>query len=65
MSGKRRKNKTDMTITEQLESFKEYVCDICKYREAMENGSLLHPETTDAKKFLIEQYCENCRLMEI
>lgn len=60
MSGKRHNNKMDMSITEQLEEIKVKCCDICKYKEAMESGNLTYPETTTAKDFLEEHYCEKC-----
>ena len=62
----RKRNKKDMTITEQLHSLREYTCDtLCKYREALESGELSYPETTTAQDFFEEHYCEKCRMREV
>ena len=61
MGGNRHNNKADMSITEQLYAIRLKCCDICKYKEAMENGSLTYPEeTTTADDYLGEHYCKNC-----
>lgn len=65
MANNRRKNKADMTITEQLHSIRDYACEICKYKEAYESGNLEYPETTTGLDYLIEHYCEKCRMMEV
>lgn len=62
---RRRTNVADMTITERLESLREYGCEICKYLEAANNGSLIHPETTTTQDYLEEHYCEKRRFKEI
>lgn len=62
MSGKRRRNWEDMTITEQLESIKESCCGLCKYKEALECGELIYPETTTANVYFEEHFCERCKI---
>ncbi len=66
MNGKRRNDKMCMSITEQLGSVKEYCCSkLCKYREALENGSLILKETTNVEEYLEEVYCKKCKVMEL
>lgn len=67
MKNNRRNNKMNMSITEQLESIKEYCCDtLCKYREAFEIGSKAYPDRiTTGKENLEDLYCENCKIKEI
>ena len=67
VNGKRRNDKICMSITEQLESVKEYCCDtLCKYREAFEIGSKAYPDkATTGKENLEELYCKNCMIKEI
>ena len=59
----RHMNKTDMTITEQLESMKEKICrGYCKYPDlALE----VRVNPADANEWLNRQYCERCPLREV
>ena len=59
----RRKNKADMTISEQFESIKERICDgYCKFPEM---AKLAYGDTDEALERLMESYCNHCPLQEL
>ena len=59
----RKNNKADMTISEQLESIKERICDgYCKYPEL---AKLTHDDSDEALEWMMRDCCEHCPLMEL
>jgi len=59
----RRKNRAEMTITEQFESIKERICDqYCKYPDM---AKLAYEDPDEAMERLMHSYCEHCPLMEL
>lgn len=64
----RRKNKEEMTITEQIEDVAERMCkDYCKY-PAVYHERLLRDEYEDADKAdeaMQNEQCNNCPLMRL
>ena len=53
----RRKNKSDMTIPEQIEAIKESVCDgYCKFRA---EAAGVDPD------YFIEKFCSGCPLTQL
>ena len=55
----RRKNKLDMTITEQLDFAVDQLCEnYCKYRQQYKDGNM-------KKAWLKDTYCKSCPAREI
>lgn len=65
MSGERRNNRADMTITEQFESIKQRICDkYCKYPQIV-HEQWLKEEIEDRDEYLYKTHCESCPLNEL
>lgn len=58
---RRRKNKADMTVTEQIELIRDSMCEnYCKYQEKAYSE---HKDPDEAMDVLINQYCTDCPLL--
>ena len=61
--GSRRKNKLDMTITEQMQSVADRMCDCyCKYPDIY-RGKI--KDVDEAQEQMQHEQCEHCPLMEL
>lgn len=61
--GNRRKNKIDMTITEQLQSMVDTFCDCyCKYPDEY-RGKI--KDVDEAQETMQHEVCERCPFMEL
>ena len=60
MENRRRKNKMDMRITEQLDAIADKICEgYCKYSAEYTKGD------TDRTEELIKEHCNGCPLLEL
>ena len=67
MSGERRNNQADMSISEQIEAIKTEVCDkYCRFPQAVHEmwlrGEIEHEECADK---LATDYCTSCPLTRL
>lgn len=61
--GNRRKNKLDMTVTEQLQSIVDTICDkYCKYPDEY-MGKI--KDVDEAQEAMQHEVCEHCPFMEL
>ena len=59
----RKRNKNDMTVTEQIEAVKTRMCDdYCRYQE-LSLETIEDPD--EAFEWLQRNYCQNCPLSEL
>ena len=65
MSGERRNNPADMSISEQVEAIKTEVCDkICRWPIHC-HELWLADEIEDRDEYLAEAYCKSCPLTRL
>jgi hypothetical protein len=63
IKNRRRKNKVDMTITEQLEALREDICDnYCKFPGEVRSK---YTDIDKATEQLVLEHCDGCPFMEL